>query len=332
MKGIVLNRELENKIELKSLNSLSPRPGEVKIQIKAAALNHRDEWCRQGLYPNLKNGVVLGSDGAGVISELGAGVSGLEVGQEVIINPALNWGQNQKVQSKDFQILGMPGNGALAEELLVPADRVHLKPTHLTFESAAALPLAGLTAFRALTYQGNCQPGEKVLITGFGGGVAQFAAQFAIGLQAEVHVSSSSEDKIQKALGLGVKAGFNYKNENWTDQALEQAGGFDLIIDGAAGDSLNDLIKVANPGGRIVFYGATLGNPGKLEARRIFWNQLKIMGSTMGSDQDFEQMLAFVNEKSIEPIVDQVFSFEKAVEAFDRMKAGKQMGKIVLKP
>ena len=136
----------------------------------------------------------------------------------------------------------------------------------------------------------------------------------------------------QKALGLGVKAGFNYKNENWTDQALEQAGGFDLIIDGAAGDSLNDLIKVANPGGRIVFYGATLGNPGKLEARRIFWNQLKIMGSTMGSDQDFEQMLAFVNEKSIEPIVDQVFSFEKAVEAFDRMKAGKQMGKIVLKP
>ncbi|HCD87034.1 MAG TPA: alcohol dehydrogenase, partial [Algoriphagus sp.] len=113
MKGIVLNRELENKIELKSLNSLSPRPGEVKIQIKAAALNHRDEWCRQGLYPNLKNGVVLGSDGAGVISELGAGVSGLEVGQEVIINPALNWGQNQKVQSKDFQILGMPGNGAL---------------------------------------------------------------------------------------------------------------------------------------------------------------------------------------------------------------------------
>ncbi|TFV97613.1 alcohol dehydrogenase [Algoriphagus kandeliae] len=332
MKGIVLDRSLPSKIEFREVEESPIQPNQVRVSIKAAALNHRDEWCRQGLYPNISDGIILGSDGAGVISALGSEVTQWKVGDEVIINPALFWGNDQRAQSKDFQIIGMPTHGTLANSILVSSDRIHPKPKHLNWEAAAALPLAGLTAFRALVYQGNVQKSDKVLITGFGGGVAQFAAQFAIHYGAEVYVSSSREQKIKKAIELGAKAGFNYKERNWTEEALSVCGGFDLIIDGAAGDGLNDLIKVSRPGGRIVIYGATMGNPGKLEARRIFWNQLKIIGSTMGSDEDFQAMLDFVNEKQVHPIIDQVFRFEEAEQAFDRMKAGSQMGKIVLVP
>lgn len=332
MLGIVLDRNLADKIQLREVSIPSLMSNQVKVKIKAAALNHRDEWCRQGLYPNISDGVILGSDGAGIIEEVGSEVTSWKVGQEVIINPALHWGEDQKAQSNDFQILGMPEHGTLSEYLIVPADRLHLKPSHLNWEEAAALPLAGLTAFRALVYQGKVKPSDQVLITGFGGGVAQFAAQFSKALGAKIYVSSSQESKIQKAIEIGLDGGFNYRDEDWTKKAQNETGGFDLIIDGASGDGLNDLIKVSRPGARIVIYGATQGNPGKLEARRIFWNQLKILGSTMGSDNDFSEMLKLVEEKEIKPLVDQVFSFENAVDAFDRMRDGKQSGKIVLKP
>ncbi|MFC5190675.1 zinc-binding dehydrogenase [Algoriphagus aquatilis] len=332
MKSIVLNNELDAKIQFIDSPLPSANQEEVVVKIKAAALNHRDEWSRKGLYPNLKNGVILGSDGAGVVESVGADPHSYWIGKEVIINPAINWGTSQLAQSKDFEILGMPRNGTLAEYVSVPADRLHEKPAHLSWAEAGALPLAGLTAYRALVFQGQVKAGDKVLVTGIGGGVAQFAAQFALALGAEVYVSSSSDAKSAKALDLGISGVFNYKLETWTQEALEKTGGFDLIIDGAAGDTLNNLIAVAKPGGKIVFYGATMGNPGKLEARKIFWNQLKIMGSTMGSDQDFKEMLELVSSKKIRPVIDQVFPLHDAVEAFDRMKAGAQFGKIVLTP
>ncbi|MFC5623783.1 zinc-binding dehydrogenase [Algoriphagus winogradskyi] len=332
MKALTLNSSQSSKLLLTEVQTRNLLPGEARVLIKAAALNHRDEWCRQGLYPNLRDGVILGSDGAGIVSEIGEGVDYELLQKEVIINPALNWGDNQKVQSASFEILGMPRNGTLAESIIVPVDRLYSKPAHLTWEEAAALPLAGLTAFRALTYQGEIQPGENLLVTGFGGGVAQFAVQFGMALGANVSTSSSSPEKLEKAKALGVSNTFNYLDHNWITKANEDTDGFDLIIDGAVGDTLNHLIQVAKPGGKIVFYGATLGNPTKLEARKIFWNQLKIMGTTMGSDLDFMNMVSFVNEKKIQPIIDQVFKFDQAEEAFDRMRDGKQMGKIVLIP
>lgn len=332
MKSIVLNNELDSKIQFIESPVPSANRDEAVVKIKAAALNHRDEWSRKGLYPNLKNGVILGSDGSGMVNAVGSEELSHWMGKEVIINPAINWGSSQLAQSKNFEILGMPRNGTLAEYVSVPADRLHEKPPHLSWEEAGALPLAGLTAYRALVYQGQVKAGDKVLVTGIGGGVAQFAAQFALALGAEVYVSSSSESKSAKALEMGISGVFNYKLESWTQEALEKTGGFDLIIDGAAGDTLNNLITVAKPGGKIVFYGATMGNPGKLEARKIFWNQLKIMGSTMGSDQDFKEMLDLVSAKKIRPVIDEVFPLENAVDAFDRMKAGAQFGKIVLTP
>ena len=270
MKAIALNRSLEAKIQLLELPKPACQPGEALIRIKAAALNHRDNWSLKGLYPNLKDGVVLGSDGAGVVEAVGTESDSKWIGKEVIINPALHWGPSQLAQGKDFQILGMPRNGTFAEYVVVPADRLHPKPSHLSWEEAAALPLAGLTAYRALVYQGQVKAGDQVLVTGIGGGVAQFAAQYAQALGAEVSVSSSDLEKIEKAKESGAKSGFNYRSEGWVQEALDQTGGFDLIIDGAAGDSLNHLIQVCKPGGRIVFYGATTGNPSKLEARKIF--------------------------------------------------------------
>lgn len=332
MKSIVLNNELDAKIQLVDSPFPNPHQDEVVVNIKAAALNHRDEWSRKGLYPNLKNGVILGSDGAGIVDAVGSDQYSHWIGKEVIINPAINWGSSQLAQSKNFEILGMPRNGTLAEFVAIPVDRLHEKPVHLSWEEAGALPLAGLTAYRALVYQGQVKAGDKVLVTGIGGGVAQFAAQFAMALGAEVYASSSSEAKSERALAMGIKGVFDYKSDSWTQDAFDKTGGFDLIIDGAAGDTLNNLISVAKPGGKIVFYGATMGNPGKLEARKIFWNQLKIMGSTMGSDQDFAEMLDLVATRQIRPVIDQVFPLEQAIEAFDRMKAGAQFGKIVLTP
>lgn len=333
MKAIVLNLDSKEKIKLTDVQESALEAGEVRVKIKAAALNHRDEWSRQGLYPNLRSGGILGSDGAGVVSEIAKGVDPFWLGKEVIINASINWGDKQSVQGKNFEILGMPRNGTFAENVVVPADRLHQKPDHLTWEESAALPLAGLTAYRALTYQGQLEEKENVLVTGFGGGVAQFAAQFALALGAKVSISSSSSDKIKKGLKMGASFGFDYTNPKWVDQAVEKSrGGFDLIIDGAAGDSFNQLIQACKPGGRIVFYGATRGNPSKLEARRIFWNQLKIMGSTMGSDKDFRKMLQLVERREIHPVIDKVFPLDKAVEAFDRMRDGEQMGKIILRP
>lgn len=332
MKGIVLNRQLDSKIEFVTVSDPELSNGEALIRIQAAALNHRDEWCRQGLYPNLADGVVLGSDGAGIVEKVKDEIHNHWIGKEVIINPAMYWGSDQRAQSKDFKILGMPRNGTLAEYVTIPVDRLHEKPSHLTWEEAAALPLAGVTAYRALIYQGQAQEGDQVLITGIGGGVAQFAAQLAKAIGSKLSISSSRSSKLEKAMETGADFGFNYLEPDWTEKAMKATEGFDVIIDGASGDSINQLINVCKPGGRIVIYGATMGLPSKLEARKIYWNQLKIMGSTMGSDQDFQNMIAIVREKMIRPVVDQVFNFEDAVKAFDLMKAGDQFGKIVLKP
>ncbi len=332
MKGIVLQRDQAAKIQLLDLPKPVCGPGEVLIKIKAAALNHRDEWCRKGLYPNLKDGVILGSDGAGSVEEVGAGVNSSLVGQEVLINPAKNWGDNEKAQSREFEILGMPSNGTLAEYIAVPADRIHEKPKHLNWEEAAALPLAGLTAYRALVVKGQVQAGDQVLVTGIGGGVAQFAVQFALALGAKVFVSSSDPEKIAQAIAQGASMGFNYTEANWSAAALQQTGGMDLVIDGASGDTLPHLMEVCKPGSRIVFYGATRGNPGQLEARKLFWNQLQLIGTTMGTDTDFLHMLQLVEKFNIKPVVDQCYPFSKAEEAFDRMKQGKQFGKITLVP
>ena len=170
-----------------------------------------------------------------------------------------------------------------------------------------------------------------MLITGIGGGVALFALQFAVAADAEVVVTSGSVEKLDKAMAMGAMGGANYRESGWVQRLKSLAGAFDVIVDGAAGDGLNDLLELAAPGGRIVLYGATRGNPSQVVARRIFWKQLNVLGSTMGSPEDFETMVRFVTRHQVKPVVDRVFGLEHGEAAFRWMDEGKQFGKIVVK-
>jgi zinc-binding alcohol dehydrogenase/oxidoreductase len=305
-------------------------PGEALVRVHAAALNHRDVWIQEGQYAGLKYPVIPGSDGAGVV----VAANGAEdwVGKPVIINPALEWGASAAYQDPAlFRILGLPDDGTLAEFVKVPVRNLVEKPAHLSFEEAAALPLAGLTAYRALMKRARLQTGEKVLITGVGGGVALFALQFAVAAGAEVLVTSGAVEKLDKAMAMGAMGGANYRDTDWVEKLKSLAGAFDVIVDGAAGDGLNELFDLAAPGGRVVLYGATRGNPSQVVARRIFWKQLDLLGSTMGSPEDFAGMMDFAVKHRIRPMVDRVFGLEHGEAAFRWMDEGKQFGKIVLK-
>jgi len=314
-----------------SAPSPEPAAGEVCVSLRAAALNHRDLWILRGQYPGLKWPVIPGSDGAGVVSAVGEGVSPELLGREVIINPAFGWGDAAAAQSESFSILGLPRDGTLAEAVCVPIEQLSPRPDHLDWCEAAALPLAGLTAWRALVTRAQVRAGERVLISGIGGGVALFALQFAVALGAEVWVSSSSPEKLARAAELGARGGFLYTRSDWACEAVEQTGGgFDVIIDSAGGPGFGALIDAAALGGRIAFYGATRGNVPELALRKIFFRQLSLLGSTMGSPADWVAMLDCVNRHKIRPILSARYPLAKTAEAFALMERGEQMGKIAI--
>jgi len=304
--------------------------GEVVIRLKAAALNHRDLWIKKGEYAGLKFPIIPGSDGAGVIEAIGAGVEGFAVNDEVIVNPSFAWGDDERSQGREFSILGLPRDGTLAERIAVPAVQLARKPAHLSWSEAAALPLAGLTAYRALFTRAGLKAGEKLLVSGIGGGVALFALQYAVAAGAKVWVTSSSEDKITRAVQMGAQGGFKYSEENWGKSAKQTSGGFDVVIDSAGGSGFGDLIDLCNPGARVVFFGATRGDPPALPMRKIFWKQLNLMGTTMGSAADWQSMIEFVGKHQIKPAITATYPLAEAAAAFELMDQGGQFGKIVL--
>lgn len=307
----------------------TPAAGEVLVAIRAAALNHRDVWIKSGKYAGLKWPCTPGSDGAGVVIACGAGVDPAWTGRDVIINPSFSWGDNPRAQGASFTILGLPRDGTLAEKIAVPVTQLAAKPSHLSWEEAAALPLAGLTAYRALLVRAGLQAGERVLISGIGGGVALFALQFALAAKAEAWVTSSSPEKIARAVALGAKGGFNYTDETWVAQAVKSPGQFDVVIDSAGGEGFGKLIDATASGGRVVFYGATRGDA-PLPVRKVFWRQISLLGSTMGSPADWAAMMLFVAQHAVRPVVSDVFPLARAAEAFARMERGEQFGKIVV--
>lgn len=315
---------------VKIVEKQRPKPGEgeVLVKIKAMALNRRDQWIREGKYPNIKEGAILGSDGAGAIEQVGKGVDENWLNKDVILLPHRNWGDREEVQSPDYQILGMPLDGTFAEYVVVPAATFIEKPAFLSYEEAAALPLAGLTAYRACFYHGEISKDDHVLISGFGGGVAQFAFQFALAVGAKVYVTSGNQQKRDKAIELGAAGAFDYKNESWPRTAKGESGGFDVVID-SAGD-INSFINCMRPAGKIVFYGATNGLPSKLDLYRIFWNQLTLQGTTMGSDKQFTDMVKFVDKHKIHPVIDSIRPFYKIISAFDDISGNKSFGKLVV--
>ena len=333
MKAIVLE-ELggPDKLRVKEVDTPLPQPDEVRVRLHNSALNRRDYWLTVGRYPRTSLPCIAGSDGAGTVDAVGADVAESMLGREVVVYPARDWGDSETVSGPDFRVLGMPDQGTFAEYICCPATDVYDRPAHLSREQAAAVPLAGLTAWRAVVTQAQAQAGQTVLVTGAGSGVSTFAIQWASGLGAEVYVTSGSEEKIAAAKAIGAVGGINYKQSDYCKTLKKQAGGFDIIIDSAGGDDMNKLLGALRPAGRFVFFGATLGNPSSgLEIARLFFNQTRIQGTMMGSNAEFKAMLDFVSEKKIQPVIDRTLNMDDAVAAHRLLESFSQTGKIVLR-
>lgn len=333
MKAVVFKEEKQfDGLVLKDVPTPQPGAGEALVRIKAAALNLRDVWIVKGQYPGIKVPVILGADGAGVVSAVGEGVDEKWLNSEVIINPSLNWGNDPRVQQKNYKILGLPVNGTQADFVVVPQSNLLKKPQHLSFGEAAALPLAGLTGYRALFRQGNLQKGETVLITGIGGGVASLMLQMAVAHGAAVVVTSGSEDKIKRAKQLGALGGANYQHPDWNKEiaSLLEGRQIDLIVDGAGGAGFNKLLQLVKPAGKIVVYGATAGKPPDLHLYRLFWKQITVQGTTMGNAEDFQNMVRFIELHQLKPVIHKIYPLQDFKAAYLEMNEKKQFGKIVM--
>jgi NADPH:quinone reductase-like Zn-dependent oxidoreductase len=296
-----------------------PAQGEILVRVRAAAFNRRDVFITEGRYPGIALPRTLGSDGAGVYEDTES---------EVVIDPMLGWGSDPKLWAEGASILGMPHDGTFAQYVAVPRTNIYPKPTHLSMEQAAALPLAGLTAYRALFTRGEVRAGETVLIPGIGGGVQTFVLLFAKAAGARTIVTSGSEEKLERARALGADITINYAaNPDWHKEL--KRGEVDLVVDSSGGDTLNKALSVVRPGGRLVLYGGT-----RLEATirlfPVFWNHIDIRGTSMGSPQDFRDMLELVNQHEIYPAIDRTYPMDDAVEAAQRIARSDQFGKVVL--
>ena len=329
MKAVVLEAA-DKPLVYKEVDTPTLAADEVLVQIKAAALNRRDYWITVGKYAGIKYPSILGSDGSGIVAQIGYGVDKSWLNQEVIINPCHNWGDHSGYQNRDFSILGLPENGTFAEYVKVKAEYLYHKPSHLNWEQSAALPLAGLTTYRALFRKGQAKKGDTVLITGIGGGTGTFALRWALAAGCKVFVTSGSGEKIQRAKEMGASAGVCYKAQDWAQELQHFSGGFDVVIDSALGNGFEKLLDLSKPGGRIVFFGGTAGNIPPLNGRKIFWKQLQILGTTMGSPDDFKGMVDLVNKHKIVPVIDEIFPLANAQKAIDKMEDCTQFGKLVL--
>jgi zinc-binding alcohol dehydrogenase/oxidoreductase len=334
MKAVRLH-ELEGPDELvyEEVPEPEPGPGETLVRLRAAALNRRDLFATQGQYPGVTPDIlprIPGSDGSGEVVARGEGAEGPDEGTEVVINPALYWGDDPRVPGKEYRILGIPDDGTFAQFIKVPADHVFPKPSYLSHEEAAALPLGALTAYRALVTRGGVAEGETVLVPGVGGGVATFLVQIASALGARVFVTSGSDEKIEESKELGAEGGVNYNSEDWSRELKSMAGGVDLSADHVGGENFNALVSLAKPGGRIVVFGATAGPTPKAMTIRIALKHLDVLGTAMGTSEEFGAMLDLYAEQGLRPKVNETFPLEETASALHLMEEGSGMGKIVL--
>jgi NADPH:quinone reductase-like Zn-dependent oxidoreductase len=302
-----------------------PGEGEVLVRLRASALNHLDVWIRKGM-PSVPKPRILGADGAGVVEALGDGVTGFELGEPVVINPGIEVGDGR------IHVIGEHGDGTNAELIAVPATNVHPIPDGLSFEEAAAFPLVFETAYRMLVTRAGLREGEWVLAWGIGGGVSTAALAIAKALGARVIVTSSSDAKLERALGLGADATVNHATGDVKAAVQEATGGrgVDVVVEHVGEATWQTSLAVAAPGGRIAVCGATSGPNPPAALHRIWWKQLSILGSTMGTGEDFAAVYDLVATGRARPVVDEVLPLEQIRAAHERLEAGEQLGKIVL--
>ncbi|KAL8836761.1 MAG: hypothetical protein Q9170_002790 [Blastenia crenularia] len=331
-------------LTLNNVPSPIPKPHELLLKVVTAALNHRDVYIRQNLYPSISFGTPLLADGCAIVlphPNSAAGPKGFSASQRVIINPGVGWLSDPFGPEKAYTVLGGTSTttlGTLQEMIAVPADDVELAPIHLSNAEAAALPLTGLTAWRAFsTKSGNAVEGRNILVTGIGGGVALMVLLFAIAEGCNVFVTSSSTEKIDRAKILGARDGVNYTDERWPKALREKLPKhrpfLDAVIDGAGGDIVDNIWRLMKFGGVVVSYGMTsMGQP-NLPMQAVMKN-IELKGSTMGSRREFAEMVRFVNEKKIRPVVERVVNGIDNLQGieglYEDMKEGKQFGKLIV--
>jgi NADPH:quinone reductase-like Zn-dependent oxidoreductase len=316
---------------VKDVETPSPKAGEVLVALKAAALNHRELWITRGQYPGMvAPPFTMGCDGAGIIESVGEGVDKRRIGEAVVLYPGLNWGSDPRFPAAAFATLGMPGPGTIAEKINVAAASAVAKPAHLSFEQSAAIGLAGLTAWRGLFTKAGLKSGEKLLVTGIGGGVALFALQFATKLGAVVYVTSGSADTIARAASLGAKAGFNYRDEGWKKVLPKATGGIDVVFDGAPASSYSNYGRALNVGARVVVYGSTGGLQFNVNAPELFLKNISVIGTNIGNLDEFIAMFAFIREQRLEPLIERSFSLDTSAAALGFLQDSHQIGKIVI--
>ena len=316
-------------------------PRDVVVRLRAAALNHIDLWNRKGLtgmkveFPH-----ILGADGAGVVEEAGSEATHCKKGDAVCIYPPSGCGDCEFCRTdRDFmcvrlRVLGEGVKGTYAEYVAVPGVNCFPVPEGYGFDEAAAFPLVFVTVWRMLVTNARLAPGERVLILGIGGGVALAALQIAKAMNAWVAVTSGSDEKIEGARRLGADHGLNYRTHDFVRAVREVTGkrGVDVVVDCVGGDSWAKSLAALAKGGRLVTCGATTGATPPTDIRRIFWNHLSIFGSTLGSREEFEQVLRFVDVAKIKPVIDESFPLADARAAQTRLEAARQFGKVVLVP
>lgn len=307
-----------------------PGPGEVRVALKAAALNHRELWIAKGQYPSMQLPATLGADGAGTIDAVGDGIDPARIGEAVVLYPGIGWGEDERYPAPTFGLLGMPGPGTIAQSICVSSAHALPKPEGLSFSAAAALPLGALTAWRGLFTKGKLAAGETLLVTGAGGGVATLAIALGVAAGARVFVTSGSGDTIEAVTALGAKGGVNYRDERWGKALAAMSGGIDVVFDGAPTGGYPDYGRALNMGARVVIYGSTGGAKFEVGAPELFLKNIQILGTNVGNLDEFSAMLAFVEQHRIVPVIDRVFPLASAKEALAYLESGHVFGKIVI--
>jgi len=298
-----------------------PGPGEVLVRLRAASLNHLDVWLRKGL-PSVPKPRILGADGAGTVAALGPGVDGLVEGDVVLLNPGLDDGT---------RIVGEHMDGTHAELIAVPAEYLHPVPAGLSLEEAAAFPLVFATAYRMLATRAGLREGEWVLVWGIGAGVATAALAIAKALGAHVVATSTRPEKLERALELGADAAVATDGDVVAEvRELTNGRGADVVVEHVGEATWKTSLQVARKEGRVVVCGATSGPNPPANLHRVFWKQLSILGSTMGTRADFAAVYDLVASGRARPVVDRVFPLEEAAAAHEHLERGDQVGKIVL--
>jgi NADPH:quinone reductase-like Zn-dependent oxidoreductase len=327
-----------DQVRIEDVPTPRPGPGEVRIAVRAAALNHLDLWARRGL-PGVPLPHIGGSDIAGIIDEVGAGVVSPSVGDPVVVNPTLSCGACAACTSGDeplcarFSIIGEHRDGGFAEYVVVPAANVYVVPRDQDLTIAAASPLPFLTAWRGLISRGRLVAGETVLVTGASGGVAIAAVAIAAHRGARVLAITSTEH-VDQVRALGVNDVFDRRDADHRKALWESTArrGVDLVFDSVGALTWHDNLRALARGGRLVTYGATTGHAAQTDIRYVFWRQIEIIGTTMSNSAEFRTVMDLVFGGRLQPVVDVVWPLSQAREAHERLERGEHFGKIVLVP